>query len=275
MTTRHVRAMKTMKILSKVLPAAAAIAAGAAVWAYFGTKTTNRHDYEQVGEIPPPSGYQRMEPEDAAYAAYLRSLPLKPKGSKVRLFTGGEARLQSLAYAVVDVPLLSNDEQCADVCMRLRAEYLFHAKRYGRIRFRDVNGRTLSYTGGSSRKAFERYLRKVYGVASTFSLKNGTKRRELKDIRPGDMFVYAAGDHDLERKMNSKYGHAVMVVDVAVDRQGNKAVLLAEGNTPARDIHVLRNWWNPVASPWFRLDDDAEILIFDCFYYKGDELRHF
>ena len=49
--------------------------------------------------------------------------------------------------------------------------------------------------------------------------------RKLSDIQPGDVFVYAAGDHDLERKSKSKYGHAIMVVDVAVDRK-----VLSRGN---------------------------------------------
>lgn len=94
-------------------------------------------------------------------------------------------------------------------------------------------------------------------------------------LQPGDVFVYAAGDHNLEGATHSKYGHAIMIVDVAVDEDGNKAFLLAEGNTPARDIHILRNWMNPFASPWFYLDADAKNLYFDCFYYKSDELRCF
>lgn len=86
------------------------------------------------------SGYECITGSDPAFANYLRSLPLKPKGSPVMYYTGGKARLQSLAYAVADMPLLSNDEQCADCCMRLRGEYLYQTGQYGRIRFTDVNG---------------------------------------------------------------------------------------------------------------------------------------
>lgn len=251
------------------------VCAGVGLWFLYGTKTTNPHNYSTVGEIPTPWGYERMRADDGGYAEYLRSLPLKGKGSKVKLYTGGNARLQSLAYAVVDLPLLSNDEQCADVCMRLRAEYLYNSGRYGKIHFQSVNGKTMRYSGGRSRSAFERYLRNVYGAASTYSLKHELPNRSLADMQPGDVFVYAAGDHDLERKIKSKYGHAIMVVDVAVDKHGNKAFLLAEGNTPARDIHILSNWKNPFASPWFYLDEDAGTVFIDCFYYKADELRYF
>ena len=224
-----------------------------------------------MGDIPTPWGYERISGDDAAYSNYLRSLPLKKRGAKVQLFTGGNARLQSLNYAVVDLPLLSNAEQCADVCMRLRAEYLFNTGQYGKIKFKNVNGKTMNYGGGSSRKAFEHYMRNVYGVASTYSLSRELKQRTLKDIQPGDVFVYAAAD----RPGNQKYGHAIMVVDVAINKQGKKAFLLAEGNTPARDIHVMRNFENPLRSPWFILDDDAENLLLAVFHYKAKELRHF
>ena len=246
-----------------------AIAAGGCVaWILFGSKTSNPHNYATVGDIPAPWGYERLNGHDVAYADYLRKLPLKGRGAKVQLYTGGEARLQSLSYAVVDMPLLSNAEQCADVCMRLRAEYLFNTGQYGRIHFQDVNGHTLSYGGGASRKAFERYLRNLYGVACTFSLSREMKTRPLAEMQPGDVFVYPA-------RYGQKYGHAVMVVDVAVNKHGRKAFLLAEGNTPAREIHVLRNFENPLRSPWFMLDEDADNLLLAVFHYKATDLKHF
>ena len=239
-----------------------------ALWIIYGSKTSNPHNYQTVGNIPTPWGYKRVDGRDASYANYLRQLPLKKKGSKVMYFTGGVSRFQSINYAVVDLPLLSNAEQCADVCMRLRAEYLFNTGQYGRIRFQNVNGKTLTYGGGSSRKSFERYLKNLYGVASTFSLSREMQTRRLADMQPGDVLVYPA-------RYGHKYGHAVMVVDVAVNKRGKKAFLLAEGNTPAREIHVMRNFKNPLRSPWFMLDDEAEHLILSVFHYKSSDLRHF
>ena len=234
------------------------VAVGATgLWVLYGFKTSNPHGYATVGDIPAPWGYERIDGSDEAYGRYLRSL-----------YTGGDARLQSLCYAVVDMPLLSNAEQCADVCMRLRAEYLFNTGQYSRIRFQDVNGRTLSYGGGGSRKALERYLRNLYGVASTFSLSREMKTRRLTDMEPGDVFVYPA-------RKGHKYGHAIIVVDVAVNKRGKKAFLLAEGNTPAREIHILRNFENPIRSPWFMLDEDADNLLLSVFHYKAEDLKHF
>jgi len=241
---------------------------GLGFWILFGFSTSNPNNYRTVGDIPAPWGYERVAGDDAAYTRFLRSLPLKGRGSRVQLYTGGDARLQSLNYAVVDLPLLSNAEQCADVCMRLRAEYLYNTGQYGRIRFQNVNGGTMSYGGGRSRKAIERYLRNLYGVASTFSLSREMKTRRLADMQPGDVFVYPA-------RPGHKYGHAVMVVDVAVSKSGQKAFLLAEGNTPARDIHLMRNFENPFRSPWFMLDEDADHLLLSLFYYDAKDLKHF
>lgn len=246
-------------------------ALGYGVWILLGSKTSNPNNYKTIGDIPTPWGYERIKGDDASYSEFLRSLPLKGRGADVMLYTGGRSRFQSLNYAVVDMTLLSNAEQCADVCMRLRAEYLFQTGQYGRIRFQNVNGKTMIYSGGSSRKAFERYMRNLYNVASTFSLSREMNKRRLSDMQPGDVFVYAA----IDRPRNHKYGHAVMVVDVAENKDGKKVFLLTEGNTPARDIHLLRNFENPFHSPWFFLDDDADMLLLSVFPYKSNELHCF
>ena len=263
--------MKIIKGILFVLILVTVFALGYGAWILLGSKTSNPNNYKTVGDIPAPWGYERCEGSDSQYCSYLRLLPLRRKGSEVMLYTGGRARFQSLNYAVVDIPLLSNAEQCADVCIRLRAEYLYNSRQYGNIHFKDVNGNTMRYSGGASRKSFENYLRRVYGMASTYSLSREMKTRRLSDMQPGDVFVYAAVD----RPGNHKYGHAIMVVDVAENKKGKKAFLLAEGNTPARNIHIMRNFETPFRSPWFFLDDDADLLLLSVFPYKSKELRHF
>lgn len=263
--------MKIVKIILIALFLIAVMVVGYGAWILLGSKTSNPNNYKTIGDIPTPLGYERINGDNAAYSEFLRSLQLKGKGSDVMLYTGGKSRFQSLNYAVIDLPLLSNAEQCADVCIRLRAEYLFNSGQYSSIRFRDVSDNNMRYSGGASRKAFNNYLRRVYGMASTYSLSREMRQRTLADIQPGDVFVYAAVD----RPGNHKYGHAVMVVDVAINKNGKKAFLLAEGNTPARDIHVMRNFENPFRSPWFFLDEDAGMLLLSVFPYKSNELRHF
>ena len=64
-----------------------AIAGVGALWFILkGSTTTNRNNYERIADIPTPRGYDRITGSDSAFTAYLRSLPLKPKGSHVMLF---------------------------------------------------------------------------------------------------------------------------------------------------------------------------------------------
>ena len=177
------------------------------LWIEYGVEKSNPKDYATVGDILPPEGYNRIDGDDSRYAKFLRSLPLKPRGSVIKYYYGVIADLQELNYAVVDMPLLSNAEQCADVCMRLRAEYLYQIGNLDNINFLDVNGNILSYNGEKSRDSLEKYLRNVFRVANTYSLCQQMDNRYLSDVQPGDVFVYPAN--------SNRYGHAVMVADVS------------------------------------------------------------
>lgn len=240
------------------------------IWAWWAcsSKTGNIGNARYIGEIPAPFGYQRIEPQDKSYTAYLRSLPLKPQGNKVQLYTGGDANYQWLSAAVVDMKLLSNFEQCADVTMRIRAEYLYKMGRFKDICFTDVNGQKMQYQGGKNRNAFESYLKRVYGMCNTASLYRETTPRPVREVQPGDVLVYPARD-------GHQYGHAVLVVDVARNRSGKVAVLCVEGNTPAREMHLLRNIAHPRRNPWFILDDDGNDLHISVFSFAPEELRHY
>ena len=146
------------------------------LWHY--SQTSNTWSAKRIGDIDVPMGYTRVDAHEGSYTEWLRQLPLKPKGSKVMLYTGGEANFQFLSTGVIDLPLLSNAEQCADMTIRLRAEYLFSQGRYSDICFTDVNGNRLQYRGGGSRKALEKYLRKAYECCSTFSVSRETTPRK-------------------------------------------------------------------------------------------------
>lgn len=70
-------------------------------------------------------------------------------------------------------------------------------------------------------------------------------------------------------------GHAVFVVDVAVNKNGKKAFLLAEGNTTVRDIHLIRNLENPFRSPWFISDGSEKRFLLSITPFKATDLRHY
>ena len=255
-----------------VLVVLGGMAAGGWYYFVYTNRDSNPRNAATIGELPLPMGYERIEVKTGSYGAWLRTLPLKERGATVHVYKDNKvANYQWLSAAVVDMPLLSNDEQCADVCMRMRAEYLFATGQYAKIAFVALNGEKLTYSGGNNRKAFEKYMRNVFGRCNTTSLCKSLSAKELKDMQIGDMFVYP------HRKVAGKnrLGHAVMVADMAVNKyNGKKIFLLIEGNTPARDMHVLRNL-NRFRNPWFMLDEDAESVRLNVFNFKASDLRHF
>ena len=124
----------------------------------------------------------------------------------------------------------------------------------------------LQYQGGGSRKALESFLGKAYGCCSTFSVSRETEPRKISEVQPGDVLVYPA-------RSNKRLGHALIVVDVA--RKGEKgAIMCAEGNTPAREAHIVRNL-KPLETPWFFFDGDESALWVSVFHFGKNELRFY
>lgn len=232
-----------------------------------GALVSNPRGYATLGDVPVPRGFVRVDAPAGSEASYSRGLPLKGKGAKIKLYTGGDADLQCFGYAVLDDDILSNYEQCADVCMRIRAEYLFANRRYGEIRFMDCDSKWQVYTGGADRKAFEKFMKRVYGVASTYSLSRSLETRALTDVQPGDILVYPS-------RLKGHYGHAVYVADVAHGSGGKVALMIVEGNTPARSKHVLRNVLCPTHPAWFVLDSNVDPICVWPILFKKDELKH-
>lgn len=242
----------------------------AVILLFLGYFISNPYNVKTIGAIPLPHGYVRVDVAEDSYAAWLRHLPLKPRGTRMRLYSGKKANFQWLSIGVVNMPLLSNDEQCADVCMRLQSEYLFKNGQYNKISFIALNGKKLTYTGGADRKAFESFMKRVFGSCNTTSLYSSLSSRRLEDMQIGDMFIYP------HRKVHGRnhYGHAVLVADMAINnRTGKKIFLLVEGCTPACDIHILRNL-NPFRSQWFSLNEESEHFRFNVFCFTNKELKY-
>ena len=72
-----------------------------------------------------------------------------------------------------------------------------------------------------------------------------TTERSLEEIQPGDVLVYKSRE-------KGRYGHAILVADVARNKDGKIAALCVEGNTHARGTHIVRNP-NPFSNPWHTL----------------------
>ncbi|HKA91771.1 MAG TPA: DUF4846 domain-containing protein [Haliangiales bacterium] len=194
--------------------------------------------------FPPPAGMARVEVEEGSFGAWLRRLPLRPPGAPVRSFKG----VQILAgddprlAAVAELDVGTRDlQQCADSILRLHAEWMWDAGRAGELDYPLVDGKRVSFRG-TTREAFRRYLVHIFAYASTLSLDKYARKVDRADVRPGDFFV-----------MGGSPGHAVLILDIARDKDGRRAALLGQGFMPAQDFHVLRA---PDGTAWFPLDGD-------------------
>jgi hypothetical protein len=191
-----------------------------------------------------PPGAARVVVADGSFGDFLRRLPLKPPGAAVHLYDGSEKARQDVHAAVVDLDVAPRDlQQCADAVMRLWAEYGY--ARGATITFHPDPGkpRALTFDAGArdrrgERAKFERWLVRVFADAGSASL-----QAELRpvdgDVQPGDVLIQGGYP-----------GHAVLVLDVAVGRDGQRWLLLGQSYMPAQEFHVLKNP-SSLASPWY------------------------
>lgn len=180
-----------------------------------------------------------------------------------------------------------NLQQCADAVIRLRAEYLYSVGRFVAIHFKFTSGhmaefrrwiegykpmvagnnvRWNQYAGRNpSYASFRKYLDTVFIYAGTHSLnREMQKLGDVKKMRIGDVFIKGGFP-----------GHAVIVVDMAIDKRSSKKVfLLAQSYMPAQDIHILKNPKDSKLSPRYKLDFGKKLKTPE-WTFKRDELKRF
>ncbi len=243
---------------------------------------------ERIRDIAVPGSFTRVENADTPFAGWLRSLPLRPDTARVWHYDGVLKPNQGAAYRIIDINIGHSDlQQCADAAMRMRMEYLYSRGEYDQIAFnftsgdrclfRDwinglrpvVNGNDVSWrhTGivDSSYSNFCEYMATIFMYAGTYSLtRELTRIGDLADIRIGDIFIQGGFP-----------GHAVIVVDMAVDSAGDHTlIMLAQGFTPAQDFHVLINPNESSISPWY-IVGRGERLITPEWTFDWSELYRF
>ncbi len=216
-----------------------------------------------INEIPLPAGFSRLKNNNGSYAAWLQKLPLK-RNKTVYLFNGSPKRNQQAQYAVLDVSVGKQDlQQCADAVMRLRAEYLYEQKNYSAIIFKDNDGTSYKFTTPYTRDNFDKYLHRVFAMCGSASLAKQLKPVRFNEMKAGDVLIKGGFP-----------GHAVMVMDMAVNQQGETVYLLAQSYMPAQDIHVLVNPTNKKLSPWYMVNDEPIIQTPE-YYFTPADLKAF
>ena len=240
-----------------------------------------------AARFAPPKGCRRVAAQSGSWAEWLRYLPLKPAGTKARLFNGQLKTPQNVVAAVVDIDVPPQDlQQCADAVIRLRAEYLFghdpntvhfHLTTGYDFWFSDfVAGRTFRVVNEEVRPAtrpaetpthaaLARYLVPTFGYAGTRSLSRELRPVPLAQVQPGDVLIHGGAP-----------GHAVLVVDVAEHPATHqKFMLLAQSYMPAQSIHVLRNTGAPGLGAWFAVSPTEATVSTPEWDFSSNELKRF
>jgi len=235
---------------------------------YINTSFTK--DINQIYQIPVPQSYVRKEFSSNSFAHYLRHISLKPKDAPVKLYNGELKYVSDVHYRVLDISVGNRDlQQCADAVMRLRAEYLFKTNQKDKISFNYTSGDAAVYTKwkngyrpsingnkvswilrdkpDTTYSNFLKYMENVFMYAGSSSLSKELKPKNINELEIGDVFIKGGFP-----------GHAVIVVDVAINLQTNKKVfMIAQSYMPAQDIHILKNFTsnknNESISPWYEI----------------------
>lgn len=217
--------------------------------------------------IRTPKGMERLNVPEKSFANYITGLNVYPVDHPVHLFDGRIKSDQRHHVAVIKMDIPKKDlQQCADACIRLRAEYLWASGKYDDIHFKLTNGFRMEYSkwrdgmrlvvkGNStewqkkkntdhSYACFMTYLETVFMYAGTISLYPELKSISPLDLLPGDVIIEAGSP-----------GHAVMVADVATHNDGTKKILLMQSYMPAQEIHVINNPSEDNGNPWYDLPD--------------------
>ncbi len=238
------------------------------------------------GRINPPSGYSRPTTGTEEMVTFLRNLPLKKAGSEVMLYNGHPKPNQEIHAAVFDLSLSNRDlQQCADSAIRIFAEYYWSVGAYDKIAFHLTNGFTMEYSKwrdgnrikvdgnevrwykakdyDASHEEFLNYLDMVFAYAGTLSLSSECDRITLDELMPGDLFLQGGSP-----------GHCVVVVDMAMDAEGSKCYLLAQGYMPAQDFHVLKNPLHP-EDPWYYASEITFPFDTPAWQFEEDSLYRF
>jgi hypothetical protein len=242
--------------------------------------------YKTVSEIPLPAGYSRVKAEAGSFGAWLRKVPLKAHNT-VYLYNGAIKPNQSAQFAVLDITVGKKDlQQCADAVIRLYAEYLYASQQYTKIAFHATDGTLMDYnswmkgyrfvvkqdglrkqlTGTSCQgsECFRLYLQQVFAYAGTLSLSKELAPVDTRQqLQAGDVFIRGGSP-----------GHAVLVMDVAVNAAGEKLFLLAQSYMPAQDIHILKNPAG-VLSPWYSVAKGEKLLGTPEWVFNWNELMRF
>ncbi len=84
---------------------------------------------------------------------------------------------------------------------------------------------------------------RVVMAGGTLSLSKELKSVPVSAMQIGDVFIQGGSP-----------GHAIIVVDMAMDKAGQKLFLLAQSYMPAQELQILKNPRGEDEGPWYSAD---------------------
>lgn len=224
-----------------------------------------------ISRFTVPEGYIRVQTRPGTFGYFLQNFALKPEGEKVFYYNGFPKFNQRYHCAVLNIDVGNRDlQQCADAVMRLRGEFLFSEKRFDEVAFNFVSDGKPRYfleysSNDTSYNSFRKYMDYIFNYANTRSLYDQMEKVVIDSIQIGDVLI----------QKKNPYGHAVIVVDMAVHKSnGSKIYLIAQSYMPAQSIHVLINTEDEGLSPWYKISPNEQIITPEWDFTKND-LRRF
>ena len=236
------------------------------------TPTTRIRSTPLVTRFKTPAGFRRIALSHGSFGAWLRNLPIRTDRTHVLSYADDPLSRPSAAVVLMDVGQ-RDLQQCADSAIRLHAEFLWHAGRASRAgyhftsgdlskwtdwqrgeRFK-LRGRGVDRVSGKARsnthKSYRRWLDLIFTYAGTLSLHRDTDAVGTRPYAPGDTFL-----------LGGSPGHAVVLLDIAQNGDGDTLGLIGQGFMPAEDFHVLKDSGSHVVDGvWFKLPKEMDAPI--------------
>ena len=232
-----------------------------------------------------PEGFKRVTYPQGSFEEYLRNYKLKKYGTPIINFDGSEYFAQHWHDAILEIPVPKNGlQQCADALMRIRAEYLWNKNLQHKIGFKFTSGHYCSWKqyaegyrpkiNGSkvkflkttnanySKSNFYNYLNLIFTYAGTASLHAELPKVKIKDLKIGDMLIQPGFP-----------GHIEIIADEIINSNGEKMYLLVQGNTPAQNVCLLKNFEDIDISPWYRFAENEPVYTPSYYFDKPVFIR--
>ncbi|HBI84770.1 MAG TPA: hypothetical protein DDX71_00565 [Ruminococcus sp.] len=238
----------------------------------------------QERRIMPPFGYRRTDADPDSFLAYMRGQELLPDGNPVYDYHGNSLGIGNAA-AVYALPVgKDGTQQCADSIIRVWSDYLYERGEYDKLSYHLTNGMECSFdkwkrgwhvaafgdfswwmpvpVWGTSEENYRSWLMTVMRYAGTLSLEAESEPIDIADAQAGDFFCHGGSP-----------GHAVLIVDEAVNAAGERQFLLAQGFMPAQSFHIIEDHGTS-GDPWYTEEElSRETIELSSYTFHAGDLR--